>query len=1744
MRKIYKKIFSLFITVIALFALQGIVKGATLPYFPEAYQISPDLFCMNSAKALLFYANGKAETDMHFTETYLGNPEPSVAYAVWMGGGDLVAIQNAVWASEQWGNSSNVVEQGCPTHDTSNSSNTVEARSYQYGTVYYKIFSQLGNNPLFTINHTDLKMMVDQNNKTYTVGPYTLTVNAGDNEAKQILYNELIGSGNQGYSDASRFAKFNAISGLNGTNPIFLNSSRNQIPFPDFVNGEEFYIQFQPNNDGEIDYTGDFTIDVDYIASMSGRATEYTPQSLDFYNVSVQVVSYSRHKETHEEPIWDRDEDGNAIITGYRTVFDYWEFSNIRAKVDVRATKGGGYWTINYNPGTMRFYSQSHSTLTSADVTEEVLGSNGHLNTSDSNTPGITNYIQPIIEIIDCSPNWSTLQSPGQGFDVDMYIGGYVWQELSDLTKESDMDGRFNNGAESKFAGIQVELYDANTDTFVSSTTTDQYGAYGFKNINPMHKYYVRFIYNGMVYQDTYYKNDLSGGYSTARERDSDREDLNLKFETIDSSPDNYQDGGWKKVYSFYEKIKNSRGDYISYSGSSGTNADINEGAFRFCDAWDIFKELATYGNDYDMTNKDSMENTYIDKNTQEMEYKDIEGDFKSELGRIGVSSQEQDNIWEYIQDCLISSYTINYPEENVFLLEDIDNPQDGSLLGYDNLYTKDRDQSRNVDFGLYLRDTADLGLQKDVYKAIVRVNGKTHEYEYNKKDADIDDDGAWNISVRAADYLYNGDYRYTREIRKSEYLYDGSIYGANGGTDAKDLQVYVTYRIAVRNQSASYDTIVNEIVDYYDANEYEYDENNPIISENTYVGDRSGDRIGDLDVNTSTTLGNGRGDTTLTSYYEPLYLSGITDENGNEALPTNGGMAFVYLTLKVKTHTDENGMDGRVQMDVNVSSGSEKGVGKRNIAEINGYSTYYKDGATIPDELDSGDSTIDEDVGGDVAGVIDLDSSVGNLSDDDIDNDGDLIIDDDPVSNRTEDDTDKAPNIKLVFPQSDADERTFTGYVFEDNRTEASGKAAVGNGRYDSGEAKINGVTVQLVELVQEVDASDAGSPTGNYLGEYVWYAKRYENGNWVDVDSSSTSGSRRYYSGQIGTVAPIITGPGATAVGGYDITEEGQYAFKAIPAGDFFIRFIYGDTTQTTLTTSAGEGSEVVGLLTSNGITTDVNGEQGFISTEGLNAKSYNGQDYKSTTYQAGVSQTGSYNGVDAYTRYDEQNYNITINENQSPVNGSSSKYQISKYIDREATNVDGTKKNVMYYYNIGESATQSGVSDAKDVGNIRDSSNNYSSGKTDIDGETHQTLVNSRAEVLAAGLKVNSNNNVNDQVSMIKELMDNTAMTSQTGVINTEIEYNRTETGDQGDNNGMSYVIDDIDLGLAERPVAQLNMDKEVTNMRITLADGTILFDTGHSVTNVSYAEHTGHIADYLGVPDENNGPAYRLLGVTMGANSESTPELITTYMDEELMYGARIELIYTFTVTNIGEVDYMDNQFYYTGVSNAPNDLNNVSTSRADTVVDYVSNNLQFLPTNSNNSTWSIRTVDDLVRNTNAGTNIGDNTNLINTKFTDTLRTYNALTTTKALGDTNLYPETFGSGTANVSTQMMLSSTLTPDSGDDSMVYNNLAEMVQVSNDQGRRMKFSIVGNQAMADQSLGVGDPANPDEGIYTKSDLVTPEEPDADSSQQVLILPPTGANRNYVMWIVIGLVIAVLIGGSIFLIRKKVLKNK
>ena len=1834
------------------------------------------------------YPASRQETTYSFLKS--GEAAQSIAYAKWQGASNAV-MQNIVWASWQWSSYAPNCLTGNDGYSLSVNSGGLYGRSQRFANFIYRALENQT-----TLNYTyaptqedskDIKVMIDQNATTYTVGPYKLdfstskqTTLDGQMTLGDLVYDEIVND----YSGKFIWGQVTAdITDENGginsdvANIEVLDASGNVIStkFPKF--GQEFYIRytssekiqeicpniyisFVPKIEGTTqtyessqveyiihdDYSGQVlkpvmrSYNLLYMDNIDGyvELNTFDIENANYENTLQQVKGFIEQGLTNVAiaagyPItnlkFDIGTNGNGYHTGIYhmgekkfyegvpAITTYTKSAGSITEYHIREIDGREWWTESIPDGFSGTILETRTISKYKKVVEFTVGAttihkeesdeykegdnpsvdayNNMINwltnnvrrslVFDKDYPKITEqnkYLQSAVAVTitpptvpgnpvpPVTPSKNVIEIKFPGRIINMYLGGYVWEDLG-FTKESVINGRFDSN-ESKYAGIQVKLHDNNTGQVVATTTTDSNGAYGFKDLHPMHKYYVEFTYNGQIYQHTYYKDDLSGGYSTAQEKDSDRESLNQRFETIDSTPNNYETN---KSYGLYIRIQASDGTYIPYNPSVYADGQ-NAGALRFCDVFEIFRQLNVNSKNINNSNHETMNSTY---NTLKYErsYSDIEQSFKNKIQEIArnsgktISDSELNSIWTFINHCLISAYTTNYPKEDRFVLDDVDNPQDGNVIGYPYLYNSKSDQSRNVDFGINQRDTADLALQKDVYKATVRVNGKTETYMYSNKD--VDEDGNWEITIRAADGLFNGATRYTREIRKSEYLYDGTIY-SSGGTDARDLKVYVTYRIVVRNQSQTFDTTVNEIVDYFDTSEYMFDGtlNGDTYTPNeysdfkhstvtSYIGDKNGNYVAPLTVKTSSSLGNGVGNkdighgyTTEGDTQSPIYLTGM-----NERLAAGGGMTYIYLTFEVKKSTDENGMDNRIQMDVNVATGEADGVGKQNIAEINSYSTYYRSGETIPSSLDSGNK--DKDVGGKVAGSIDRDSNAGSLTSQDLDDEGDLIITDNPVTNRTEDDTDKAPNIRLVFPENDDYERVARGYVYEDERNQESNQAVVGNGRYDEGETKINGVTVQLVELIQNVD--EDGIPikdeNGNYeyLGEYIWNATTWNKDlkQWVNANSSANSGSLRYYSGQgnyseNNTVSPIISGVGATYISGYKFEEDstGQYAFKAIPAGDYIIRFIYGDTTQTVLTKADGEGAEVVDLLKDT--TADVDAHDGYISTSGLNAKSYNGQDYKSTTYQTGVAQEGSYNGINGFIKYDTQNYNYT--ESAQPERGKAGE-KISNYVNE----TDGKDKSVNYYYNIGESQVQSGVSDAKDIGNVREYTNNYSKGISGIDGEDTQTIVNGRAEVLASGLKVASTDALADgaktstdkQSAMLKELMENTEMVAQTGVINTEVEWNTNYTAGQGVGNSKGYVLEDIDLGLSERPVAQLKMNKEVSNVRITLQNGTILFDTNRPVTNMPFADHEGHTIIYN--PENPEGKAYRLMSVAIANNSTKTPELITTYMDEELMYGARIEVDYTFTVTNVGEVDYLDNQFYYTGVTNNTG-AENISTTTANTVVDYITNNIQFLPTNSKNTTWSIRTVDELTTNPNSeNTNyaenpVGNQKELINNKYYNTLNTYNNIVTNKSLGDTALYPEAAKLDGVQSSTQttMMLSTTLVPDSGEDTLVYNNLSEIVQVSNSQGRRLKYSITGNQPMANQEYGSDVPADEDDEIYTKVDLVTPKEIDADSSQEILILPPTGANRNYSLWIIVGIVVLAIIAGGIILIRRNFEKNK
>lgn len=1306
----------------------------------------------------------------------------------------------------------------------------------------------------------------------------------------------------------------------------------------------------------------------------------------------------------------------------------------------------------------------------------------------------------------------------------NIQLGGTVWYESID-EKTANKDDKFT-GEDDKFEGIQVQLYDytANGDKEepIAVTTTDKNGNYRFYGkydgkfiLNPLHNYYVKFVYNGLMYEPTKeYQDKLAQadgqlGFSNAKE--ISREKFNETFDVINSDKaGNY--GENTRAYGLELKIQNDDGEYVP-------SEKYPSKALRYKEVWEKFKEFAAGEDELkEPKNADGNEEwptkgkasaicwenaqqSYSDKTVilGKNSYKDAFDKLKAWLNGIGIKENTSKKIITFMKDSMIVASTtrqieIVYPAVNSkYKINDIENPTDDGHefrtyttasgiekdVTFENIYEKTDhikrqnsetigDQSRYVDFGLFARKTADIAIGKDLYKLVTLINGEKETYIYNKKELKDDDgDGNPYWEVNSGDPLYQGDVFYERKIKESDYLYTGSDDG-DSGNGTKALQAWATYKIMITNQgSTNIDLNEVEIADYYDAEQYEFDGENggftpKVHHDYDYKTKKTTDYVGtylgangkgeNLDGSETSTGGlkisdepksNNKGENTQVGDYKILYLTGLKSENKDDILKP-GEWCYVYITFKAKPQSD-----GRIKLDQDLESGKYT-VGKRNIAEINSYS-MKKDGKA--------------------AGLIDNDSNPGSLSNADLETEdkkkGNIKVDKgNDLKDRREDDTDQAPNLKIVLDRGNI--RKLKGIVYEDLRTKNASNAVIGDGEMKGNDPPINGVTVQLVELVRKTDGE--GYFTGDYTGEKVLCTYNYAF-NGKTLQSEPTKDTTRYASGS-GQSKVILSGGGIFGINP-DEVGKGEYEFESIYPGDFYIRFIYGDTVETVLASDSP-----VSALVGGG---------------GKNAKSYNGQDYKSTTYQDGIDQKSikEYNDIKGYTDYENQNY------------------QKIDDLDVYDKIFAISPKDKMYVYGIKESDVKGRVSDAKDVYDYREIVNSYSD----------KEVLNYKAETLASFEKLASDSS--KQAEMLKEFMDNTKMVAQTGIINVELK-NKAENGSKksgsdkqstegaipavGEKEEKPFVIDKIDLGLVERPRAQLTLKKEVKNFSITLANGQPLFNTNTSVKDLHFDGHKGHNIK------TNRG---LITGVVLSSNATTKPELIQAYMDDELLQGATMNVLYGLTVKNVGETDYLGKEFYYTG-----NPSGAVSTTKVLGIVDYVTNNISFDSNNKNNGAWTVVSPGEL-------TGQSDASNFVNKSYKDLLETYNTIIKTKDI-NADLTPGT------QVEIPLELSTELSASTSGDNLIYNNLAEIVSTSNTQGRRMQFSIVGNQKMADQSLG----DNAASGAGSKDDLITPKEVDADSAQKIVIMPPTGENKNYIPVIVTTIIGTVVIIGAVLLIKK------
>ncbi|NLC88232.1 MAG: hypothetical protein GX682_05650, partial [Clostridiaceae bacterium] len=1168
---------------------------------------------------------------------------------------------------------------------------------------------------------------------------------------------------------------------------------------------------------------------------------------------------------------------------------------------------------------------------------------------------------QDLIVLNSVTRNWKSdeIASSLETLDLTMNLGGIVWEDTK-LGKEDVSNGIIDR-AEKKVKNVTVELYDASNNTLVTNSTdanfrnptkTDEEGNYRFNGINSMHKYYVKFIYNGQYYQPTTYTSpaDATNGWgkgnwqtnSNATDIKTERQSYNEKFASIGSSPNCY--GQNKRTFTKQELLGytlKSNGEY-----EKTRDAVIDE-----------------FGN--------VILETSSDETTKQM--------------------------IEYAKDCRINAYTGNgsgsfdsYPTPNIFVIDNGISYEFRILdsnYGTSGMRTADigllYPSAYYINLGLNPREESDLAVKKDISKVTLEINGQTHEYTYNTLEDKENADQQWEINVRLSDAYY--DANYSRELYKSDYLYKASNYGENheayGKTEAGELETYVTYKIMVRNQALSIKTRVDEIVDYYDQ-DYDY------IDNRSYIEIKRGSNEGKYRVNAETTSKYGQNTETTLTGYDKLYIRGVgsntqkvDDAGENVGEPISDGIyleggqtAYVYLTFKVKKDVRDGEKWLKLDEDILTGNVADFGVGKENIVEVNGYSTIYADGTKVPNVGD---------VSGKPAGIIDHDSTPGNLNPSDVPKDGTINF------NNFEDDTDKSPNIRIRLYRDDEANRVIAGSVWEDSRTEELQAATtIGDGIRKEGETLINGVKVQLVELM------DNGT-------EFVW--REFENG-----------------SGTASKTSPIINAiiNETNLISDYQFADshDGTYAFKSFVPGKYVVRFTYGDSERTVLTKD---------------VNTAVNKT---LEKVGLNTKSYNGQDFKSTTYQEGIEQNKEYAWRKASTWKEGQE---TLGNLLTTV----TTYKQDASNNETANAVTNQLK--AYLYDITASDLKTDVSDAKDIESIRNKVIDYSD----------NDAINHIAEVLASYRELpeylGTGYNKTQLQSLLDELMAQTQMTAETGLIVVEFEYDKDESNNQVVDNRASYKIQNVDLGLEERPKAQLVVNKEVTNVKLTLADGSILFDAKSTASNVLWRDHKAYEVGYNGnFMDPNK------FGNILNIRNKNLTKfgLIQVSMDEELMHGATIQISYNVTVSNIGEVDYKDNSFYYKG---NVSDVSKVVTTKANQVIDYVANNLQFYA--KDNSNWSVISKDDLLSQ-----------GLVNTALSTQLDKYNTIIVTDKLSN-NLVPNKYkdkvnGSTVDSVTVPLVLTQLITSENETDDLTYRNIVEIAKTSNTVGRKNEYSVVGNQ--------------------------------------------------------------------------------
>ena len=1009
-----------------------------------------------------------------------------------------------------------------------------------------------------------------------------------------------------------------------------------------------------------------------------------------------------------------------------------------------------------------------------------------------------------------------------------------------------------------------------------------------------------------------------------------------------------------------------------------------------------------------------------------------------------------------------------------------------------------------NINLGLVEREYTDLAVSKDLYSAKVVVNNKLLTYNYNT---------AINYEVAPFDEYLNcqlqvaeKEIEYELNLYKSDYSYRVAMYDIIKDSDPltyskisrvktldTEMDVFLTYKVSVYNESETLAVKLKEIADYYDADltlvsvdvdrniqDAEGNYNTVRIADETYYDVMNSNEDGTYpqDPTPYSSEGSSKGVSWVT---KDGVITSTSQTVSGESLQTN----YKKMTTdSFKDYTLNSGdrIDLYITFSVNktnhsiINNGLELGS-MNNMAEVTRFSSYYADGR--------------------VAGRVDKDSAPDNAN-----------LESFCKKEWFEDDTDAAPIIKIDLKE---DEREINGVVWEDERTnELQYSQKVGDGRYDKDNEKaINGITVKLVEKITVPDEADSSKA---YDYDFIWPEQFMYDGDLISL-SDFTS------------LKPVTTTQKLKVGNDTESSEEldGMYRFTGVPAGNYSVKFVYGDT---------------INAKTENG-------EAGTPEDEPV---IYNGQDYKSARYQAGYEKLDNEGYLsnewhnlensdlkadrvsDAYDdelrRMEVVAYSRTITNPTAEVleTADSLEANHTELLENTYMEANTAKLNLQIEHNDNTEVALLGGIEAYTI----DGYTNVNKVKANTT-EYHYEISN-----LDFGLEKRPENSIeiSKMISKISVLTsDNTTLVS--------IEYD-----DEGNVIGTTIGSENIQSvansqsllgGRWTQGYKWINIDEEV------MQGTTIKIDYKIIAKNAGEVDRTGKLAELNSNEDimkelRNIAKIYLttgdLTGITLSEEEKNTVmDIINSY--------------HLAADTPIGK--YLGRTYYTADASDKYKD-DKIVTTMVNQVLDYVDNDAVFDQTSSENRGFRTITVNELkdaklLAKSSYKTYTKDDGTEVDTLMDpdevlyDTESKSNIVinvedNTVASTLLVNTIPEiawsednSLGTSTSNISLQ--ISRYISSDTDTNDLKFDNLTEMVKFSNSVGRRDELAKVGN-------------VNPLEASNFVQGLENYEH-DSANTEYITFTKPTGTdNTLFIVLATFGAL--VLIGGSIVFIKRKIIK--